>query len=167
MPPLTVLLHTRLHDRAGRPVGRPSEVIADSEHGLPHVTGVEIRGRRMRLLPGPIVDAGEPAGTLLLVRDVLDVQVLDRDGHHRGRVGDVELNVDSDGTMELTAVETGLRPVLCRLGLRRVAGHASFDRIEWLELHPQVGRSHAFRAELRDRPRRYRGVLRARRRPPR
>jgi hypothetical protein len=164
---LTRLLRTALADQAGSQVGRPAEVIADRSHRPPLVTGVEIRGRRMRLGPGLVVQPGAPQGDLLLVRDVLDVQVLDNDGHHRGRVGDVELAQRGDGRLTVVAVETGLGPVLRRLRLGRLAARASSDRLEWPGLHPQVGRTHAYRAELANRPRRFRGVLRARRRPPR
>jgi hypothetical protein len=167
MPTLTGLLRTPLADESGASVGRPVEVIADASRRPPVITGVEIHGRRMRLKPGSVVELGEPSGGLLLVRDVLDVQVLDRNGHHRGRVGDVELELRDDGTIVVAAVETGLRPVLCRLGLDWLAGRSSFDRIDWPQLHSQVGRSHAYRAEMADRPGRFRGVLRARRRPPR
>ena len=167
MPTLTGLLRTPLADGAGVRLGRPVEVIADTAHRPPLVTGVEIHGRRMRLGPGQVVEEGAPAGDLLLVRDLLDVQVLDREGHHRGRVGEVQLELREDGMLAVAAVETGLRPVLCRLRLSRLAGRAFVDRIEWPELHPQVGRTHAYRTELAGRPSRFRGVLRARRRPPR
>ena len=167
MATLTGLLRTPLATGTGARVGRAAEVIADRAHDPPLVTGVDVHGRRLRLGPGETVGEGAPAGDLLLVCDVLDVQVLDRKGRHRGRVGEVELRRRDDGALEVVAVETGLRPVLRRLHLGRLAARASYDRIEWPHLHPQVGRTHAYRAELADRPRRFRGVLRARRRTPR
>jgi hypothetical protein len=167
MRTLTGLLRTPLADESGAYVGRPGEVIADASHRPPVITGVEIHGRRMWLKPGPVVERGEPPGGLLLVRDVLDVQVLDHEGRHRGRVGEVELELSEDGTIVVAAVETGLRPVLRRLGFGRLSGNASHDRIAWDHLHPGVGRTHAYTAGLGDRPRRFQGVLRARRRSPR
>jgi hypothetical protein len=162
---LTDLLRTPLADEAGLVVGRPSEVIADASGARPVITGVDVRGRRRSLAGEGVVGDGSPQGDLLLVRDLLDVQVLDRRDRHRGRVGDVELATHR-GVIEVVAVETGLRPVLRRLGLGRLAGRASFDRVEWAHLHPGVGRAHAYTAELADRPSRFWGVVRARR-PPR
>jgi hypothetical protein len=163
---LTRLLRTTLSNRSGAAVGRPREVIADTSALTPVVTGVDVHGRRMTL-SGSVVEDCSAAGDLLLVRDLLDVQVLDANGHHRGRVGEVELEPTADGSLEVVAVETGLRPVLRRLGLRWLAGRASSDRLTWSQLHPQAGRTHAYRTELAGRPRRFHGVLRARRRAPR
>jgi sporulation protein YlmC with PRC-barrel domain len=147
----------------GRALGRPNEVIADGSRTPPVVTGVVVKGRR---LAWPSLH-GTATGDLLLVRDVMDVRVLDRQGRHRGCVGDIELDPDSDGQLRVVAVQTGLRPVLSRLGLGRLARHASFETIPWADLHPLAGRTHAFTAELQDRPQRFRGVMHARRRPPR
>jgi hypothetical protein len=163
---LTHLLRTTLRTRSGEPAGHAREMIANRSPGLPVVTGADVRGRWMKL-SGALVEDGDPAGDLLLVRDVLDVQVLDANGHHRGRVGEVELEPLADGSLEVVAVQTGLRPVLHRLGLRWLAGRASFDRLTWSQLHPRAGRTHAYRTELAGRPRRFNGVLRARRRAPR
>jgi hypothetical protein len=138
-------------------------VIADRSHTPPVVTGVVVHGKRMSWpeLEGAVV------GDLLLVRDVLDVQMLDRAGRHRGRVGDIELETDAHGALRVVAVETGLRPVLERLRLGLLARRASSDRIPWEELHPLAGRAHAFTATMPERPNRFEGVMRARRRSPR
>ena len=166
---LTALLHEPVLDVEGRPIGHARELIADAGASPPEVTGMIVGGRRVALGTATPLTAGDavPRGDLLLVRDLLDVQVLDRSGRHRGRVGEVELGRGSEGALVVSAVETGLRPVLARLGLRRLARRAPADRIPWAHLHPQVGRAHAFSAELHDPPRRFHRVMRARRRPPR
>ena len=122
-----------------------------------------VGGRRLELGAATPLTPGDadPRG------DLLDVQVLDRSGRHRGRVGEVELARGSEGELVMSAVETGLRPVLARLGLRRLAKRAPADRIPWAHLHPQVGRVHAFSADIHEPPRRFHRVMRARRRPPR
>jgi sporulation protein YlmC with PRC-barrel domain len=147
----------------GRTLGRPNDVIADGSRTPPVVTGVVVKGRR---LSWPSLQ-GTATGDLLLMRDVMDVRVLDRQGHHRGCVGDIQLEPDSDGELRVVAVETGLRPVLKRLGLGRLAQRATFETIPWADLHPLAGRTHAFTAELPNRPQRFRSVMHARRRAPR
>ena len=166
---LTALLRERALDVDGRPIGHPRELIADAASSPPVVTGMIVGGRRLGLGAATPLTAGGavPRGDLLLVRDLLDVQVLDRSGRHRGRVGEVELARGSEGELVVSAVETGLRPVLARLGLRRLAKRAPADRIPWAHLHPQVGRVHAFSADIHEPPRRFHRVMRARRRPPR
>lgn len=140
------------------------ELIADTRESPPVVTGAVVGGRRVGW---PLSDkVAEPTGDLLLVRDLLDVQVIDRDGRHRGRVGDVELADDEQGRLRVTAVETGLRPVLRRLGLGALSRDATFSRLEWHELQTAPGRPHAVRSELPPPRHLYRRMLRVRRRPP-
>jgi hypothetical protein len=140
------------------------ELIADTRESPPVVTGAVVGGRRVGW---PLSDtAAEPTGDLLLVRDLLDVQIVDRDGRHRGRVGDVELAEDAQGRLRVTAVETGLRPVLRRLGLGALSRDVSFSRLEWHELQTAPGRPHAVRSELPPPRHLYRRVLRVRRKPP-
>jgi hypothetical protein len=144
---------------------RVHELIADARRDPPLVTGAVVDGRRVRWpLNGP---PGEPEGELLLVRDLLDVQVIDRDGRHRGRVGEVELVEDADGRLRVVAVETGVAPVLRRLGLRWFAGRASSTRLEWGDLATAPERPHAVRSRVAPPRHLYRKVLRVRRRPPR
>ena len=151
---LTSVLDRRVH-----------ELIADARVDPPLVTGAIEDGRRV---PRPNSGTpGEPQGDLLLVRDLLDVQVLDRDGRHRGRVGEVELVADADGRLRVVAVETGLAPVLRRLGLGRLAGYASSARLEWHDLATAPQRPHAVRSRVPPPRHLYRRVLRVRRRPPR
>jgi hypothetical protein len=144
---------------------RVHELIADARLDPPLVTGAIVDGRRVRWpLPGA---PGQPEGELLLVRDLLDVQVLDRDGHHRGCIGEVELVADAEGRLRVVAVETGLAPVLRRLGLKRFAGYATSIRLEWHDLATAPERPHAVRSRRASPRHLYRGVLRVRRRPPR
>jgi len=145
---------------------RVRDLIADVRVDPPVVTGAVVDGRRV-CWPLSEHRATEPAGDLLLVRDLLDVQVIDREGRHRGRVGEVELAEDDQGRLRVTAVETGLRPVLRRLGLGALSREASFSRLEWHELQTAPGRPHAVRSELPPPRHLYRRVLRVRRRPPR
>ena len=141
------------------------ELIADARETPPLVTGAVVGGRRVAW---PLSDqTAEPAGELLLVRDLLDVQVIDRDGRHRGRVGDVELTEDEQGRLRVTGVETGLAPVLRRLGLGALSRHVRLSRLEWHELHTAAGRPHAVRSDQPPPRHLYRRVLRVRRRPPR
>jgi len=141
------------------------ELIADTRESPPVVTGAVVDGRRVRWPPSD--KAAEPTGDLLLVRDLLDVQVIDRAGRHRGRVGDVELAEDEKGRLRVVAVETGLAPVLRRLGLGGLSTHASSGRLAWHELHAEAGRPHAVRSQQPPPRHLYRRVLRVRRRPPR
>jgi len=152
---LTSVLDRRVHD-----------LIADVRVDPPVVTGAVVDGRRV-CWPLSEHPEAEPTGDLLLVRDLLDVQVIDRAGRHRGRVGDVELAEDEDGRMRVVAVETGLAPVLRRLGLGVLSTHASFGRLAWNELHTASERPHAVRSEQAPPRHLYRGGLRVRRRPPR
>jgi hypothetical protein len=140
---------------------RPTDVLCDPGGDPPLVIGYAVAGRLVAC------DGGEnvSAGGIRLVRDVLDVQVLDREGRHRGRVGDVELEPDGAGRLRVVAVETGIRPVLDRCGLSRIWPGAPSDRIAWSQLHPSVGRAHALVSRA-PRSARYHRVLRVRRRAP-
>jgi len=145
---------------------RIRDLIADVRVDPPVVTGAVVDGRRV-CWPLSEHRVTEPAGDLLLVRDLLDVQVIDRAGRHRGRVGDVELAEDEKGRLRVVAVETGLAPVLRRLGLGGLSTHASSRRLAWHELHAEAGRPHAVRSQQPPPRHLYRRVLRVRRRPPR
>ena len=71
---------------------------------------------------GELALGGLTAATgLTSLRDaVLDRQVVDAAGRRVVRVGDVALH-RIDGRLEVVALEVGVRPVLRRLGLRRLA----------------------------------------------
>ncbi len=80
---------------------------------------------------------------ILLVRDVLDTQIVDIAGQRMARVGDVVLTRCSNGRLELVGVEVGFGSVLRRLSLRRLAARASEDVVAWTDLHLTSERGHA------------------------
>jgi hypothetical protein len=61
-----------------------------------------------------------PARTLHLSLDLLDRQLLDRNATPCGNVDDVELIVESDGNVRVTALLTGPGMLAPRLGARRL-----------------------------------------------
>ena len=61
---------------------------------------------------------------ILLVRDVLDTQIVDVVGQRLARVADVVLTRTADDRLELVGAEVGFGGVLRRLGLRRLAARA-------------------------------------------
>ena len=80
---------------------------------------------------------------ILLVRDVLDTQIIDTAGQRMARVADVVLNRCADSRLELVGVEVGFGAVLRRLRLRRLASHAGEDVVAWTDLHLTSERGHA------------------------
>lgn len=78
---------------------------------------------------------------LLLVRDVLDTQVVDVVGQRMARVADVLLNPDAHGALEISGVEVGFRGVLRRLGLG--VGQPKQDVVDWSDLHLASDRGHS------------------------
>jgi sporulation protein YlmC with PRC-barrel domain len=80
---------------------------------------------------------------ILLVRDVLDTQIIDIAGQRMARVADVVLNRRADGRLELVGVEVGFRAVLQRFGLRRTASRCTEDVVVWTDLHLTSERGHA------------------------
>jgi hypothetical protein len=139
---------------------RPTDLICDPAQNPPLVTGYLVAGRLVA------AGADAPSEGLRLVRDVLDVQVLDRQGRHRGRVGEVELALDDGGRLRVVGVETGLRPVLARCGLGWLWRDAPSQRIAWAQLEPSLGRARALVSQAGGRPARYHRVMRVRRRAP-
>lgn len=102
--------------------------------------------------PGRVVVAAAPVGSrghpppladdeILLVRDVLDTQIVDVVGQRLARVADVLLARTHDGQLELCGVDVGFTGVLRRLGLRRMP--ASEDIVAWSDLHLTSERGHA------------------------
>lgn len=107
--------------------------------------------------PGPVVLAAargfevpslaEALGPdeLLLVRDVLDTQVVDVVGQRLARVADVLLSrdggADAAGPLELSGVEVGFAGVLRRLGLG--SRQAKQDVVAWSDLHLASDRGHS------------------------
>lgn len=83
---------------------------------------------------------------ILLVRDVLDTQVVDVVGQRLARVADVLLARTPDGALEPVGVEVGFAGVLRRLGLRRTAvgrSGSAPDVVAWSDLHLTSDRGHA------------------------
>ena len=80
---------------------------------------------------------------ILLVRDVLDTQIIDVVGQRLARVADVVLTRTADDRLELVGVEVGFGGVLRRLGLRRLAARAGEDVVAWTDLHLTSERGHA------------------------
>lgn len=100
--------------------------------------------------PGRVVVAATPgAGAtgelapdeILLVRDVLDTQIVDVVGQRLARVADVVLARVRGGRLELLGVEVGFSGVLRRLGVRRV--RSGEDIVAWSDLHLTSERGHA------------------------
>lgn len=160
---LSDLLGTAVVDADGRRRGRLVDVVVDLAEPLPRVAAIIARAHARRcVVPisrltgmdrGRIVvpsglhaDAPVPPHGLFLRRDVLDAQVVDVHGRRTGRVGDVELE-RSAGGLRAVAVDLGLRSVLHRLGMRRVARHAPRDAVAWRDVHLLSARGH--RLQLR------------------
>jgi hypothetical protein len=91
-----------------------------------------VDGRTIPLLPDE----------LLLVRDVLDTQVVDVVGHRLARVSDVLLTRLPDGRLELAAVDVGIGAICRRLGLRRMSEKLPERAIDWRDLHLTSDRGH-------------------------
>jgi hypothetical protein len=158
----------RLTEVVGRPVvsgaeriGRVVDLAASVSETTPPLTALLV-GPRRRAAPVAVPAAaaerfGDPivlrAGTepdaawrlggheLLLVRDVLDVQIVDTAGKRLVRVGDVEIADEPDGPV-VAGVEVGVGAVLRRLLLRRLAERAGIQTVAWEHLHVASGRGH-------------------------
>ena len=79
---------------------------------------------------------------ILLVRDVLDTQIVDVVGQRLARVADVVLTPTPDGHLELIGVEVGFGGVLRRLHLPAVLPSGE-DVVVWADLHLTSERGHA------------------------
>lgn len=83
------------------------------------------------------------ADEILLVRDVLDTQIVDIAGQRVARVADVLLARRSDGRVELVGAEIGFGAVLRRLGFDALGARLPGDAVAWDELHLTSARGHA------------------------
>lgn len=79
---------------------------------------------------------------ILLLRDVLDTQIVDVVGRRLARVADVALMRTAYARLELVGVEVGFRGVLQRLGLTRVGARMTADVVAWADLHLTSERGH-------------------------
>jgi sporulation protein YlmC with PRC-barrel domain len=88
------------------------------------------------------LDEALETGEILLVRDVLDTQIVDIAGQRLARVADVVLGHRRDGSVEIIGVEVGFGAVLRRLGLGWLAKRAGGDAVAWTDLHLTSERGH-------------------------
>jgi len=79
---------------------------------------------------------------LLLVRDVLDTQIIDVVGHRLSRVSDIVLTRLADGRLEVAAVDVSGAAVWRRLGLRRLSERFDGRALDWRDLHLTSARGH-------------------------
>jgi sporulation protein YlmC with PRC-barrel domain len=150
MPLLTELLGLEVAGADGRPVGRLHDLVVRVDLDQPPVVGVVLRGDDVSRCAAAPFDCSRPAlGTgpavdgLWLARDVLDTQVYNVRGHRISRVGDVVLELSESGAVVLSGVQSGLSPVLRRLGLPAVARRVRDRTLPWSELHPLSRRGHS------------------------
>lgn len=155
----------------GRPLGRVDDLaIRLDDQASPHpVKRILVRTRRGvdLLVPWMAIERFEPTGVvmhrnfdpptfaitspaealaedeILLVRDVLDTQIVDVAGRRMARVADVILSRGANDRLELVGVDVGFGAVLRRLGLRRLAGRINEDVVGWTDLHLTSERGHA------------------------
>jgi len=104
-------------------------------------TEVELAGDVSGFAIGSLVDALD-SDEILLVRDVLDTQIVDIVGQRVARVSDVVLAHTANGDLELVGVEVGIGGVLRRLGLHRLAVRTREDAVAWTDLHLTSERGH-------------------------
>ena len=88
--------------------------------------------------PNPTLDDGE----LLLLRDVLDTQIVDLAGRRLSRVSDVIMMAGFDGRLEVAAVDVGAGSLLRRMGLRRLGDRLDPVVVDWVDLHLTSARGH-------------------------
>jgi magnesium transporter len=157
---LSDYLNQDVLDAEGARIGSLRDLVVRLAEPYPHVTGLVVGGdSEPRLVAwarvtsfersGATLDAraqeigvgAEQADELLLSRDVVDCQIVDVEGKRIARVGDVELSREGDA-LRCIAVDTGLAPVIRRVGLRRLADHLSADPVAWENLHFAGGRGH-------------------------
>lgn len=125
---------TRLIVRAGRheQFALPWEDVADFER-----SGVVLRRTTAELDRG-----AQPAeDELLLLRDLVDTQIVDVAGRRLVRAGDVDLE-RRDGQLVVAGVDVGGGPLLRRLGLRRLARRFSSRSLPWSELYAASPAAH-------------------------
>jgi sporulation protein YlmC with PRC-barrel domain len=155
----------------GRPVGRVADLtVRLGQEDGPRLVDrllVQLHGEPDMLVPWTAIESFEHTGVLLrpttdvsrltidsttaalghdellLVRDVLDTQIVDVIGQRLARVADVVLTRTADERLELVGVEVGFGGVLRRLGLRRLADRSREDVVAWTDLHLTSDRGHS------------------------
>jgi magnesium transporter len=137
---LTEILGAEVIDVRQRRAGTVRDVTVRVQEPYPVVTGLVTSRRREQVIPWSSVRSFAAAtrevalrssreeiehsradpGDVWLARDVLDKQVVDTDGRRVVRVNDLQL-AESGGSMLLVGADIGLRGILRRLGLEKLA----------------------------------------------
>jgi len=154
---LAGLINRPVRHQGGEEIGRIVDVVARfaGDQAYPPVTGFVVRvGRRKVFLDASLVehlghtevilrsarvdlrDYERRDGELLLVRDVLDHQLVDVDGVQVIRAADLYLS-PAQGRIRLVGVDVSGQTLLRRLGPARFRGHPTPDRvIDWAAIQP-------------------------------
>ncbi len=149
---LAAVLGTEVRDAAGDVVGSLRDVVVHwtSTAAYPHAKAIIVRaGKHDVLIGARWVEVSAPASVRLrssaayardverhradvaLARDVLDRQVVDRDGKQLVRPADVYLAA-VNGRIDLVGIEVGPRALLRRIGPRRLRARVRPERvIDW------------------------------------
>lgn len=137
---LSEFLERRVLDREGEFVGKLKDFVVGFQEDFPRVQGCVIQsGNAYLAIPFNEVQyifkefvttkhsvqnvlqaAGEISSSLLVVRDILDKQIIDISGAKVVRVNDVKM-VQSDGLLLLVGVDVGFTGILRRFGLEGAA----------------------------------------------
>lgn len=132
------LLEKTVVDRAGKRLGRVTDILIEPGDEFPRVAALEFRTRHghLRCVPWSLIqvlvrqylslsvlrtelEEAVPDHLLHLKRDLLDKQIVDLNGLKVRRINDIKL-AEVGGDLRLVAVEVGLRGLLRRMGLRRL-----------------------------------------------
>jgi CBS domain-containing protein len=154
---LAGLINRPVRHQRGEEIGRIVDVVARfaGDQAYPPVTGFVVRvGRRKVFLDASLVehlghsevvlrsarvdlrDYERRDGELLLVRDVLDHQLVDVDGVQVIRAADLYL-APAQGRIRLVGVDVSGQTLLRRLGPARFRPHPTPDRvIDWAAIQP-------------------------------
>jgi CBS domain-containing protein/sporulation protein YlmC with PRC-barrel domain len=137
---LSQLIDAPIWDAGGTKLGVIGDIAVDLREPLPRVTGLWMKGDRIRvaIIPWEAVAEIEPAGArlnlarhqlhprplqpdeFLLAETILDTQVVDTNGLKVVRVNDVQLK-RTNGDVRLIATDVGLTGLLRRLKLESFA----------------------------------------------
>ena len=165
---LTDYLGQDIFDAADVRIGVVADLVARLGGPAPRVTRLIVRaGRRERFaLPwDDVADfersavvlrrvapelnrSAQPAGDeLLLLRDLVDTQIVDVAGRRLVRAGDVDLERQDD-QLVVAGVDVGGGPLLRRLGLRRLARRFSSRSLPWSELYAASPAAHTLQLRV-------------------
>ncbi|MGO9557812.1 MAG: magnesium transporter MgtE N-terminal domain-containing protein [Acidimicrobiales bacterium] len=154
---LAGLINVPVRHQGGEEIGRLIDMVArfSADQAYPPVTGLVVRVARRRVfLDASLVqhlghneitlrsarvdlrDFERRDGELLLVRDVLDHQLVDVDGVQVIRAADLYL-APAQGTIRLVGVDVSSQTLLRRLGPARFRGRPTPERvIDWAAIQP-------------------------------